>query len=92
MAEVFFETLSAPSLFFQTQAVLSLYAQGKSTGVVVDCGDGVCHTAPIFDGYQIDNAVNRIDLGGRDITRHLQLLLRKQGYVFDTSVSVIDVT
>ena len=72
--------------------MLSLYAQGKNTGVVLDCGDGVCHTAPIFDGYQINSAVNRIDLGGRDVTKHLILLLRKQGYIFQTSVRNIVLT
>jgi len=84
-AEIFFETFDVPSLFFQTQAVLSLYAQGKTTGVVLDCGDGVCHCAPIYEGFSVDNAIRRIDVGGRDVTDHLMLLLRRAGYIFHTT-------
>ncbi len=85
MAELFFETFGTPSLFFQTQAVLSLYAQGKTTGVVLDCGDGVSHVCPIYEGFSITNAVQRIDLGGRDVTMHLMNLLRRAGYMFHTT-------
>lgn len=84
-AEIFFETFGTPSLFFQTQAVLSLYAQGRTTGVVLDCGDGVSHCSPVFEGFSINSAVQRIDLGGRDITNHLMNLLRRAGYIFHTT-------
>lgn len=84
-ADVFFETFQTPSLFFQTQAVLSLYAQGKTSGVVVDCGDGVCHCSPVYEGFSINSAVQRIDLGGRDVTAHLVNLLRRAGYIFHTT-------
>lgn len=85
MADLFFEKFSAPKLFFQQQAVLSLYARGMTTGLVLDCGDGVSHTTPVFEGFAINNASMRIDLGGRDVTKHLQELLRRSGYVFHTS-------
>jgi centractin len=85
MAELFFERFQSPSVFFQTQSVLSLYAQGKTSGVVLDCGDGVCHVSPVYEGYSISNAVQRIDIGGRDITYHLMQLLRRSGYAFHTT-------
>jgi centractin len=85
MAEIFFEDFGAPKIFFQQQAVLSLYARGQTSGVVLDVGDGVCHCTPVFEGYSISNAIQRIDIGGRDITKHLQLLLRRSGYVFHTT-------
>lgn len=53
------------------QGILSLFATGKTTGVVLDSGDGVTHVIPIFDGYSINHAYSRIDLGGRDVTEHL---------------------
>lgn len=84
-ADIFFEKFGAPKIFFQQQAVLSLYARGKTSGVVLDCGDGVCHCSPVFEGFSISNAIQRIDLGGRDVTKHLQLLLRRAGYVFHTT-------
>jgi actin-related protein len=42
-AEIFFETFNVPALFVSLQAVLSLYATGRTTGVVLDAGDGVTH-------------------------------------------------
>ena len=68
IAELFFETFGVPCLYFQSTAVLSLYARGKVTGVVLDVGDGVSSASAIYEGYSITNATQRIDLGGRDVT------------------------
>ena len=67
--------------------MLSLYASGRTTGVVLDCGDGVSHAVPVFEGYALPHATLRSDIGGRDVTKYLQLLLRKGGHVFETSAS-----
>lgn len=53
--------------------------------MVLDCGDGVCHCSPVFEGFSINSAVQRIDIGGRDVTEHLMTLLRRSGYVFHTT-------
>jgi len=84
-AEIFFETFNVPALYISIQAVLSLYASGRTTGVVLDSGDGVTHAVPIYEGFALPHAIMRIDLAGRDVTEHLQLLLRKAGYYFYTS-------
>jgi len=84
-AEAFFESMGVPALYFQPQPILSLYAQGKTTGFVLDCGDGVTQWVPIVDGFAITGACNRIDLGGRDITEYLMLLMKRAGYNFHTS-------
>ena len=64
---------------------MSLYASGRTTGVVLDCGDGVSHAVPVYEGFAIPNSIRRIDVAGRDITEYMQTLLRKSGYVFHTS-------
>eukprot|EP01147_Barroeca_monosierra_P001953 gene1954-5041_t len=84
-AETFFEALRVPALFVSMQAVLSLYASGNTTGLVLDCGDGVTHAVPVYEGFAVKNAIRRIDIAGRDVTRHLQLLLRREGHIFKTS-------
>jgi len=84
-AELFFETFNVPALFVSIQAVLSLYASGRVTGVVLDSGDGVSHSVPIYEGFALPHSITRIDLAGRDITDYLQHLLRKSGYNFYTS-------
>eukprot|EP00128_Syssomonas_multiformis_P004704 Colp12_sorted_trinity150504_noHs@16622 len=84
-AEIFFESFNVPALYVSIQAVLALYASGRTTGVVLDSGDGVTHAVPIYEGFAATNAIMRVDLAGRDVTRHLQLLLRKQGHNFTTT-------
>lgn len=61
------------------------YASGRTTGLVLDSGDGVTHAVPVYEGFSIPTSIKRIDLAGRDVTEHLQLLLRKSGHSFNTS-------
>ncbi|KAF2093810.1 alpha-centractin [Rhizodiscina lignyota] len=84
-AQILFETFNVPALYTSIQAVLSLYASGRTTGIVLDSGDGVSHAVPVYEGFAIPNSIQRIDVAGRDVTEHMQMLLRKAGYVFHTS-------
>lgn len=63
----------------------SSYATGRTTGVVLDAGDGVTHAVPIYEGFAIPHSIMRVDIAGRDVSRYLRLLLRKEGYDFHTS-------
>jgi actin-related protein len=85
MAQMMFDNFGVPVVYFQNQSVLSLYARGMTTGVVLDCGDGVTTASAIYEGYSIANATQRMDLGGRDVTQHLMQLLRRAGYPLHTS-------
>ena len=87
-AQMFFENFQVPKLFFHPSSVLSLYARGLTTGVVLDVGDGCSHASAIYEGFSIQSATRRIDLGGRDITEHLALLLQRSGYQFRTSAEM----
>jgi centractin len=84
-AQILFETFNVPALYTSIQAVLSLYASGRTTGIVLDSGDGVSHAVPVYEGFAIPNSIRRIDVAGRDVTENLQTLLRKEGSVFHTS-------
>ena len=85
MAEIFFETFRTPALFVAPPAVLSLYASGRTTGVVLDVGEGVTHCIPVYEGYALPHSIVRSDVAGCDVTNRLQLLLRKNGLAFTTT-------
>lgn len=47
---IFQKEFRVPAMYVAIQAVLSLYASGRTTGLVLDIGDGVCHTVPVYEG------------------------------------------
>mmetsp|Transcript_31258 Transcript_31258/g.66228 ORF Transcript_31258/g.66228 Transcript_31258/m.66228 type:complete len:376 (+) Transcript_31258:54-1181(+) len=85
MTQIMFETFGVPGMYVQIQAVLSLYSSGRTTGIVMDSGDGVSHTVPIYEGYALPHAMARVNLAGRDLTEHMMRLLTERGYQFTTS-------
>uniref|UniRef100_A0A8C0QL47 Actin n=1 Tax=Chelonoidis abingdonii TaxID=106734 RepID=A0A8C0QL47_CHEAB len=77
-----FEGFKVPAMYVAVQATLALYASARTTGIVMDSGDGVTHTVPIYEGYCLPHAVSRLDIAGRDITEYFMRLLLESGHSF----------
>ncbi|KAH8097747.1 hypothetical protein JL720_657 [Aureococcus anophagefferens] len=59
MTQIMFETFNVPAMYVNIQAVLSLYASGRTTGCVLDSGDGVSHTILTERGYSFTTTAER---------------------------------
>lgn len=83
---ILFEAFGAKGSFIAVQAVLGLYASGRTSGFAIDSGDGVTHFVPVYEGYIISDAIKRRNFAGRDLTRHMYNLLNlEQHDLFSTS-------
>jgi actin-related protein len=57
LVDMMFEHFEVPKLYIGNTAVLSLFATGRTTGTVLDAGEGVTHAVPIYEGYAIPHAI-----------------------------------
>ena len=85
MADVMFNKFGWGGLTFEVQALLCLFCEGLTTGLVMDSGDGVSHTIPVFNGFVLDDYVQRLNVAGSHVTKYLGKLLLIAGYAFNSS-------
>lgn len=91
LAETFFEAFGSPQLAVIPSGICALYASGRTTGVVLDSGAGVTHVTPVFESFIVQNAINRINFGGNDVTQHLRTLLFERGLNFTSPQDELEV-
>jgi len=88
MVQVMFETFEVQNIYVAIQAVMSLYSAGRTTGLVTDAGDGVTHTVPVFEGFSLPHAVEKMEIAGRVLTEYLQKLLLEAGHSFTSAAEI----
>lgn len=91
MCQILFENFNIPCIYISIQAVLSLYASGRTTGVVIDSGDGVTHVVPVYEGFALPPSIKRMDIAGRDITESLAFNIRRMTGVALQSSSELEI-
>eukprot|EP01084_Bolivina_argentea_P310372 537063_1 len=82
MTQVMFETFNISGMYMQRQEFLAMVASGRTSGIVLNIGDGVCSVMPMYDSCCIERGVYRSDFAGRDITNYLSRILKYSGYSF----------
>jgi len=85
MTQTMFVAFSVPAMYAAIQVVLCLYDSGRTTGIVMDSGAGVSHTAAFYDCYALHHAILRLVLAGRDLIEYMVKILTEHGYSFLTT-------
>jgi len=80
VAEIMFDMYDVPELTMPIQGIMALYATGRTSGLVVEIGEGVTQIVPVFEGYTEKAAMRRSDFGGQELTMFLQKALCDAGY------------
>ncbi|XP_042017131.1 actin-related protein 4-like isoform X1 [Salvia splendens] len=78
-AEIMFEKYQVPALFLAKNAVLTSFASGRATSLVVDCGGGSTTVVPVHDGYVLQKAVSTSPIGGDFLSDCLLKSLESKG-------------
>lgn len=82
IAQRMFKLFKVPSLVMANQAVLSLFASGRTTGIVLEIGDGATHAVPVFEGFALRHAVIKSHVAGSAVTECLARCLAARGVNF----------
>ncbi|KAG9144414.1 hypothetical protein Leryth_017539 [Lithospermum erythrorhizon] len=78
-AEIMFEKYQVPALFLAKNAVLTSFASGRATSLVVDSGGGSTAIVPVHDGFVLQKAVASSPIGGEFLTDCLIKSLEQKG-------------
>lgn len=60
----------------------ALCAVGKTTGMVIDSGEGVSHTGPVYESCALSHATERPPFVGHGLNDYLGKMFCKRGFCF----------
>eukprot|EP01080_Neovahlkampfia_damariscottae_P008897 gene8897-gene857 len=79
--QIMLETFNIPAYYVTPQPLLSLFASGRITGVVLETGYGTTNSVAVYESYRLTHATHNLqNLAGNDLTKFLLQLLQDSGY------------
>ena len=78
LTELMFEKYNIPAFFLCKNAVLTAFANGRSTGLVIDSGATQTSAVPVHDGYVLQQAIVKSPLAGDFITAQCRQMFEEQ--------------
>ena len=90
MAEIFLETFSVPSLSYQATDALSLLGHKKTTGLVVESGEGITTVSAFVNSYKLVLASTSVRVGGKSVTSYLLEKIRDDKLTGSTGWAVAE--
>uniref|UniRef100_A0A8C4QCP4 Actin-like 6A n=1 Tax=Eptatretus burgeri TaxID=7764 RepID=A0A8C4QCP4_EPTBU len=79
LTEIMFEHYGIPAFFLCKTAVLTAFANGRSTGLVLDSGATHTTAIPVHDGYILQQGIVKSPLAGDFITMQCRELFQETG-------------
>ncbi|KAI8897686.1 actin family, partial [Globomyces pollinis-pini] len=76
LCELAFEKYDTPGFYLGRSAVLSAFAAGRATALVIDSGASTTSVVPVFDGYVVKKAVQKAPVGGNYVSHQVKQYLR----------------
>jgi actin-related protein len=69
LGKILFDDMNFKAFALINSASLSLFSTGRTSGLIVECGEARSYTVPIYEGFPLYHALNKNRIGGRDLTK-----------------------
>ncbi|MHA1731867.1 MAG: actin family protein [Promethearchaeota archaeon] len=84
--KMFFEKYQVQRFSACSDALLTMYSGGFTTGTVVEIGDSCTRIIPFYEGFRIDPGVRITDIGGAKLTEFMRTELQAFGFKTESSI------
>lgn len=68
LTKLFLDEFNFKGLSIINSSSLALFATGRTSGLVIDCGESKTQCVPIYEGFPLYHALNTFNLGGKNVS------------------------
>ena len=76
ISELLFEKFNVQKCHVANSSMLGLFSYGRTSGIVVDSGYNITSSVPVYEGFPLVYASQKINLGGEDLSSKLLDIIR----------------